>query len=71
MSTVIIFAIAAAVFLPWAFALMDVTLRKPEAWRASGQSQRMWTLVVAFFGILGAIAYLVAARPKFASAAHG
>lgn len=48
----------------WLWALVDV-LKRPEAdWRRAGQDRLIWILVVIFLTFIGALLYLVIARPQ-------
>lgn len=44
--------------------IIDAAIRPDAAWAAAGQNKVVWVLVQIFLGVLGAIAYFVAIRPK-------
>jgi len=45
--------------------LVDGLRHSDAEWKAIGQDRTLWLLAIWFFGIVGAVAYLVAIRPKF------
>jgi hypothetical protein len=54
---------AAAMFVPWVVALVDALRIDDPTWIAAGQSKILWVLLIVFLGLLGAVLYLVMARP--------
>ena len=50
----------------FAWSLVDMLKRQEWQWKAIGQDRTAWLLVLLFGGVLGAAAYLLAIRPKFA-----
>ena len=56
--------IAIAGFVLWIWALVD-SLRRPQSeWEAAGQNQLVWVLVIVLANGLGALIYLLVARPS-------
>ena len=51
----------------WLFALIDALRRPADAWDRAGQSQIVWILVIVLVNVLGAIIYLIVARPQLES----
>lgn len=50
-------------FVVWVYALFDLLRRPEDEWRAAGQDRLLWALVVIFLSLIGAVLYLVIARP--------
>lgn len=57
-------AVVVALFVWWLLVLIDC-LRTPDAvWQAAGENQVVWLLVLILLGFVGAILYVLLARPK-------
>ena len=55
-------ALASTVF--WVWMLVDVLRRPDQQFAAAGQNKVLWVLVVVFGHFLGALIYLLVARPE-------
>lgn len=55
-------------FVLFLVALIDLIRRPADAWKASGQSQLIWALIVIFVGVIGPVLYLLIARPQLEKA---
>lgn len=56
--------VAIAGFVLWVWALANSLSRPDREWEAAGQSRILWVLVIVFTGFIGAILYLLIARPQ-------
>jgi hypothetical protein len=70
-------AVFGAFFLIWvaiiglmAWAAIDAALVPDSAWREADQSKIVWVLIAVFLPIVGALAYLLAMRPKLRTRPH-
>ncbi len=55
----------------WVWGLVDA-LAKPDAvWQSAGQNKILWVVVIVLAGVIGAVIYLVVARPQLERAAGG
>lgn len=50
------------------FALVDVLRMPGDLWEASKQNQALWAVLVLLIWVLGAILYLIIARPRLVEA---
>lgn len=55
--------------LVWIWMLIDALVRPASAWRAADRSQVAWILVLVLLSWIGALLYLVIARPALRQAA--
>lgn len=51
-------------FAIWILALLEVLRTPDEVWREAGQDRLVWALVVVFLSFVGAVLFLVIARPQ-------
>ncbi|MEX2458272.1 MAG: PLD nuclease N-terminal domain-containing protein [Actinomycetota bacterium] len=61
-----LFWLASMALLIWA--VIDAATKPDSAWQAADQSKIVWILVALFVPIAGALAYLIAIRPKVRAA---
>ncbi|HEV8572504.1 MAG TPA: PLDc N-terminal domain-containing protein [Actinomycetota bacterium] len=57
--------LAALVLMAWA--AIDAALVPDSAWHEADQSKIVWVLISVFLPIVGALAYLIAIRPRLRS----
>jgi len=62
--TLLVLVAGLAVFVWWLRVLVEVVRTPAPAWRAAGQSQLVHVLLLIFLGVIGAIVYVVVARPQ-------
>jgi hypothetical protein len=63
-----VFALPLTIFYLWA--LVDALRTPASAWQAAEQNQLLWVGVMIFATVLGAVLYVLIARPKLAEV-HG
>jgi hypothetical protein len=63
---IITFLLFFAVLPIWG--IVDAAMRPNEAWAATGQSKALWIILQFVLGVIGAIIYFLAIRPKLAAA---
>jgi hypothetical protein len=51
-------------FAIWMLALLEVLRTPDEVWREAGQDRLVWALVVVFLSFVGAVLFLLIARPQ-------
>jgi hypothetical protein len=64
----VIFAVMLAFVLP-IWGVIDAAIRPDRAWKAAGQSQVVWVIVMLLLPLIGAIVYFAVIRPKVREAA--
>lgn len=58
----LLFLLALFAFPLWG--IIDAAVRPDSQWRAANQNKIVWVLLQIFLGIIGAIVYFAAIRPK-------
>jgi hypothetical protein len=53
----------------WLYALVDALRRPKDVWAAARQDQLVWVIVVVFLNLIGALVYLMVAKPTLDRAA--
>ena len=65
---IIILFIMLAVFVIPIWGIVDAAVRPTPVWTAAGQNKVLWIVLQFVLGILGAIIYFAAIRPKLVAA---
>jgi heme/copper-type cytochrome/quinol oxidase subunit 2 len=55
----------------WIWALVDAVQRSDADWEQAGQNKLVWVLILIFLGVIGALVYLVVARPRLEEIRRG
>jgi hypothetical protein len=55
---------AVAGFAIWIWALVDALRRPTSDWEGARQNQIVWVLVIVLTNLIGAVIYLLVARPQ-------
>lgn len=63
----LLLGLAGVVF--WLYALVDALRRPKDNWLAAGQDQLVWVMVVVFLNLIGALVYVMVAKPALDKAA--
>lgn len=63
----LLLGLAGVVF--WLYALVDALRRPKGNWLAAGQDQLVWVMVVVFLNLIGALVYVMVAKPALDKAA--
>jgi len=66
---VLMLVVIAMLALPL-YTIIDAATRSSEAFRAADSNKTLWIVLPFFFGILAAIVYLAAIRPKLKAASQ-
>ena len=66
--SLIVLGVAAVLTVLWVWMLVDALVRPSATWRRADRSQLVWILVLVFLGWLGALLYVVLARPSLRGA---
>lgn len=66
-----VLAIMLSALLITLIAFIDVVRTPASAWKAAGQVQLLWLVLVLAFPILGSLAYLIMVRGEVAAAQEG
>ncbi|HEV3363988.1 MAG TPA: hypothetical protein VG795_07585 [Acidimicrobiia bacterium] len=66
---ILILLMMLALFVIPIWGIVDAATKPDAAWTAAGQSKVLWIVLQLVLGILGAIIYFVAIRPKLVAAA--
>lgn len=63
--------VALPLFVVYVWALVDALRTPTSVWEAAEQNQLVWVAVILFVAVLGAILYLMIARPQLRAAQTG
>ena len=63
--------VALALFAFWVVMLVDALRRSAAKWEKASQNQLLWVGVIVFLQFLGALLYLIIARPALEQANTG
>jgi len=66
--SVVIFGLPGLIL--WIWSLVDALRRSDSEWEQAGQNKLVWTLVLVFTGFVGAVIYLLVARPRLKEFEH-
>jgi len=64
----IVAVVAIALFLWWLLVLIEALRTPTSQWKAAGQNQIVYIVLMVLVGLVGTIVYIVVARPQLRSA---